>query len=312
MTLEGLRAYAAGKGWKMAGNIAMTVWQDGFPVSIVRANYGYVTATVRCESTSEAKEAIKNLRKEWKGVCDFTKTNFSVTVSSRSRKDDAIEQVDQGLNALIAALREAGCAPPGKCPICKQEGCDSAALIQQGYVPVHEACVHQHRQSAAEKAEENMVTGNYFTGFLGALVGSFVGALPSLLSILLAERIYVILFALIPMGAYQGYKLLQGKMNRFAFVSSLICSVIGVFALNFAVFAVTATKMYGAIPIPYLVNVFFSNLGEILVDMIMDFVFLALGLFICYGRISRTAATETAGAMDMEASLLPLHEQERV
>ncbi len=46
--------------------------------------------------------------------------------------------------------------------------------------------------------------------------------------------------------------------------------------------------------------------------MIMDFVFLALGLFICYGRISRTAATETAGAMDMEASLLPLREQERV
>lgn len=224
------------------------------------------------------------------------------------RKDDGALNTFEGiLDAAAAAFREEGLTAPRTCAICKQGGCDGLAQVD-GYVAVHQSCVKAQAEATMEKVEHNEASGNYITGFLGALLGAVVGTLPTIVALLLVERIYAILYALIPLAAYQGYKICKGKMNKGAFACSLIASLFGLFALEYIYVYIIAVQYLEMMVSPALIWQLLMAMiesGDMTRDLVMSVVFLALGLWISWGRISHTNRDEANSAAAVLATLQP-------
>ena len=96
------------------------------------------------------------------------------------------------------------------------------------YQPVNAAALRQQGTQAREKAEENQTNGSYLLGLIGAILGTLVGLIPNLLTAVYTETIYSILFALIPICAMLGYKLLKGKMDTGSIIIVVVLSLISV------------------------------------------------------------------------------------
>ena len=293
--------YAAAKGWKLFRNTALSVW-DGYPFCMTFLQ-GNIQIRFRLEKGPADRELSKEIRgqiKGWKelgtfnGQFDPAAAFLSVTVSRLP--EESAYALDRIFQAAVGLLKEHGLVPPRTCPVCGNGECDCVALLHNEYVPTHRDCVGRVVHETELQAEESLSKGSYLRGFVGAVIGGLVGALPSLLTILFLERMFVVLYALIPLAAYYGYKLLQGTMDKGAMVCTVISGILNLFSLNFLVFVFQVRKLYGALPLGFLFTAFFGNLGTILPDMILDFVFLALGIWICYGRISRTAKGDVSNA----------------
>ena len=293
--------YAEAKGWKRFGDTALSVW-DGYPFCMTFYQ-GNIQIRFRLEKGPANRELSKEIRgqiKGWKelgvanGQFDPAAAFLSVMVSRLP--EESAYTLDRIFRAAAELMKEHGLVPPRTCPVCGQGECDCVALLRREYVPAHRDCVGSAVHETEAQAEESLSKGSYLRGFVGAVIGGLVGALPSLLTILFLERMFVVLYALIPLAAYYGYKLLQGKMDKGAMVCTVISGILNLFSLNFLVFVFQVRKLYGALPLGFLFTTFFGNLGTVLPDMILDFVFLALGIWICYGRISRTARGDVSSA----------------
>lgn len=297
--------FAARQGWKLQGNTAFGVVQN-YPFRVIYAQNGALVVWLRLEDGAKLAPLVKALNGQLKGVCSCGAVNGSLTVTPlRPKKERVEERLRQGMDTAVAALREAGIRPPSTCPLCKQGSCDCVGLLAAGYVPVHRSCLTGQAEKISQQTEENMATGSYVTGFVGAILGGLVGTLPSLLSILLIQRIFVVLYALIPLAAFQGYKLFKGRMDRGALLCSVISGLLNLFSLNFLVFVVQMIQTYGALPADYLFLTFFSSLDIVLPSMVMDFIFLALGIWFCYGRISQTGKKTVSAAQSAVETLQP-------
>ena len=152
--------------------------------------------------------------------------------------------------------------------------------------------------------------GNYFTGIIGAIIGMILGVVLNVAVIFGTERIYAMLCALIPLGAFFGYKLLKGRMNSFAIVISIICAVLGAVALTFGVdiadsminYDYTFEEailliQYGMAEIPEYADAIRSSL-------LQDLLFVGLGVLCCIGVLRKnTNSGKAAYAGNLYATL---------
>lgn len=208
------------------------------------------------------------------------------------------------ISCVVTALREKGIKAPASCPICGQTNCDSVAHVGQAYRPVHRACLTGAYSAAKAKAEENEMNGNLLTGLLGAILGGVVGCLPTLLSIFFAERIFAILYALIPLGIYYGYKLLNGRMNKAVRWITVIFSVIFAVGIEFALIAIV--MLQAEIPLMYMMDfIGMPEISEALGSEIpTSLLFVALGIWIAWAQISKTSDTAVKSAESTLATLI--------
>lgn len=304
-----LAAYAQTKGYRFVEGGIYGVY-GGYPFAAVCAPNISGALVLQLKVTGEVDGGlVKAVRQEAPKGCSVQGVRKAGTLSaicSGKTTAAAVACFEQALEAAVGALRERGLRPPETCPICGQGGCDALAL-QGGYVPVHRACVENQSQAASARAEENAVMGNYFTGFLGALLGGLVGVIPNVLAAVLLERIFALLYALIPLAAYYGYKLCKGKMNKGAFVCTLISSVINLFVVELANQYIWVWMEYGAMDIAEYLVAFTMVLleGELTANLLQGAIFLALGLWISWGAITRTSTHEVRDAAAVQATLQP-------
>ena len=160
-------------------------------------------------------------------------TNQVVTFSlSLNPKGDVTAQFRERMDQLAAALRNNGVFPADTCILTGAPMPDSLCLASVGglfcYQPAMAAALREQSERVREQAEDNRENGSYLTGLVGALLGMLVGLIPNLLSILFLERIYGLLFALVPMAAMFGYKLMKGKMSKAALWIVIGVSLLGV------------------------------------------------------------------------------------
>ncbi len=223
----------------------------------------------------------------------------------------------QGVTAALDIVKNLGITVPDKCSVCGRTGCDVAVPRGAAYVPTHRSCLEKAVSGAQDKADSNARNGSYLLGIIGALLGAVVGILPSALTIILMERIYVILFALIPICAYLGYKLFKGKMNYFALVVTILFSALGVYLLNFGVTLYYIADEF-SIGLRDALTLFPYMLADPEVwlevtkseDFIMCAVFVALGIFLTWGMISRTAKADVKDAANVLSSAVPYGQPE--
>ena len=281
---------------------------ENFPITVVYSGTKKMSVNLSVE-TGEIKQQIKALNRINKKF-RFMRGKDGVIAYIVIDKKQAEEDWRLATGELLRVLRQAGIRPASACALCGQGGCD--ALIAQGgfYMPVHKRCVDEKANQTLASVDKNENEGNYITGVIGAILGTFVGVLPSVLTSLFMDTIHSLLFALIPLCIYGGYKLFKGKMNRFVIVLTIILSVLSVYLLQFEVCVFWWMKEYGLV-----FSEAFALLGDALTDSsfladltvnsLMEFFFVALGILIAWGQIRKTNVDTLQETNALKDTMMP-------
>ena len=309
MTNETFQAFAQTNGWKNVEVGAVGVHR-GYPFWAQLQPGRISTVHVIFQTTKNLPaKGTRALRKALPKGCSFTQPAAGRFQAVCGGVDDLLlENVRKVMDTMTEAFREAELAVAGTCACCRKDGCDSLALWGGAYMPVHRTCIEEKAAKAATNAQINTVTGSYVTGFVGAFLGGLVGLLPTILSVVLLERIFAILYALIPICAYQGYKLLRGKMNKGAFWITCLVSIFHLFSMEQIYFYIAVVREFGIWPsIIDTIMLYWSvaTPGDIFSDMILSFVFLGLGIWIAWSHIRGTATSEVQNMGIIHDSLTP-------
>ncbi|MGM9521890.1 MAG: hypothetical protein ACI3VB_05370 [Oscillospiraceae bacterium] len=283
---------------------------EGWPVMTMLTGKNTMSVTFGL-SGEEWKERKKDITAAFKGLGRAAWGNNRLVVSVVTKKLDNVYV--QGVQASVRALKGCGVSCKNACAICGGANCDIAAFINGAARPAHSGCLDKLVGRAKESAEENERSGSYICGIVGALLGMLVGIIPSFLTIIFMERIFALLFALIPLCAYYGYKLFKGRMNKAVVTVSIVMSIVGIYVLQFAVvgyslvadYYLTVGEMFSVMPV-FLGDI--SVWAELTVDSIMDFVFVAIGVTMVWSQINTTSASVTAGAEAVKNSAVPFGE----
>ena len=293
---------------RLVGEGYYGVW-EGFPFSAHIENArapGEISFFFRVPVTLE-RRLFKELKREMPKGCRLLaapNASYRLLCNGRALRR-CTRSLSSVLNSLTRGLRRAGAAPSDVCPICRQGGCDAYADVS-GYTAVHRSCVEAMLEDRRSKAERSLTSGSYVTGFIGALLGGLVACVPTLLAYW-AGWLVGYLYMLIPLGAYYGYKLFRGKMNRGAFVSTCIVSVLHLFTIEQIIFYFYVHNYYGIWPsILDTVRLYIEKmpLPDILADMWMSALFMGLGLWFSWSAIRRTAYSDLGSANSIRSTLM--------
>lgn len=318
MTQEMLQSFSQSKGYKWVGDGMAGAWR-GYPfVTRLQSKRISVLTTVFTISGQLSGKLVRRLKKELPKRCSLTGGQSPALICS-GQDDELLGAYAAAMEKVTSALREEGVCVPDKCPYCKQDGCDALALLSRAYTPVHRSCCQERAYSTVTRAEVNAKQGSYAAGVIGGLLGGFVAVLPSVLTIWFLERIYSVLFFLIPLGVYHGYRLLRGRMNRAVGVVTIVISLIMPFVLEQAVFYLAVAAGFGIMPSIFDTITFYFILqtpGEIAASLAMPYIFLFVGLWVTFRQITRTSAHEVTDAAAVLDSVTPYRsaartEQER-
>lgn len=311
MNLEEFTRFAQGLGCKCLSNGAFGVYK-GYPFAATFNPRGGGAAVVTLSVTGKAGgKLVREVKKTLPKGCTFVLTAAGrYTLTCPSGGEGLERNFTAAMDAVISAFRDADLVPGETCPICKQEGCNATALVGGAYVKVHKDCVEQMSAGTMAKAEEAM-QGNYVTGFIGAILGGVVGAIPATLYWGLADTLsYYLLalfYAIIPLCANFGYKLFKGKANNAAFFSTLIASVLNLFTVVYFSVYMMLGMARSALPTPGFAWRTMTDLiesGDLTQLLVLSVICMGLGLWFTWSKIRRTAVHDARDAGAVLATMV--------
>ena len=236
------------------------------------------------------REAVKSAGIK-KGVVNNVQAN-TVMSTFTFDKTGRLADLTDFLGVLTDALRQNGVGPANTCAVTGAPNPDSLCMLQlqncYGYQPVCAAAVRKEENVLREKVEENENNGSYLTGALGALLGALAGVAVNLLTILFLQRIFALLFALVPIFAMFGYKLFKGKTDKASLILVIVLSLAAVPVMEFLSTALFFVKDAGA-PLKEALHItgdlFFAPefLSESIPEMLKLLLFMALGVAFAWG-----------------------------
>ena len=180
-----------------------------------------------------------------------------------------MKKIEVFLNFFLPLLTQAGATTANVCPECGFEvagGCWK--LIGGVAYYMHAACADRvcREIAAGDEDRKESAGGNYFTGFLGALLGSAVGAV--LWAVVLYFG-YVASLVGLAIGwlAEKGYNLLKGKQGKGKIVILIIAVIIGVLLGNFGAYGIALVEMISAGQLP---GMTFGDIPWMILLMLME------------------------------------------
>ena len=263
-----------------------------------------------CFSSSISKPLLKQIKKHakrpaWK-IYLVHGRELQIWFKENTQPDAFCTVLDQ----MLDFFTEQRLAPPTVCPFCHAGDCDATAAWGSSYLPVHRVCFEQAVESKKSKIENNALNGSYLTGFLGALVGSFVGALPALITAWLGGPLPVLYFILIPIISYKGYQIAHGRMNRGSIVFSVLCSLFEVFVIVELIYYQMISSSFNLYPsifstiaLSFQVGDFFSILGNLAFSLI----FMPVGVLISFLLLSLSGTPQLTPLDTSLSTILPYH-----
>ena len=163
-----------------------------------------------------------------------------------------MKKIQAFLDFFLPLLKAAEATGANICPECGFEvsgGCWK--LIGGVAYYMHQPCADKVCRDivAGDENRKETAEGNYATGFLGALLGSAIGAV--LWAVVLYFG-YVASLVGLAIGwlAEKGYNLLKGKQGKGKIVILVIAIIIGVLLGNFGADVITLVQMMGAGELP--------------------------------------------------------------
>ena len=216
-----------------------------------------------------------------------------------------MKKIREFLEWVLPILRTFGASGGESCPECGMT-IDAGRWSMVGGVAhhFHDACAHKVRQAVEEGNEQRSRedTGNYFTGLLGALAGSVLGAVAWAI-VLSIGYIASIVGLLIGFLAEKGYDLARGKQGKGKVAILIFAVIFGVLLGNLGAEAFTVFSMIqsGELPgiavgdIPLVLWLIFTEdaeyRGYLIKNILMGLLFAALGVF----ALLRQAGKDVSG-----------------
>ena len=203
--------------------------------------------------------------------------------------------------------------PPTTCKICGRLDSDTVAVVENALNYVHKACLEQHQQEVQQALEEKELSPKTIEGFLGGVIGGAIGAIPALIALVFFNYFVGVLYALIPLGIFYGWKLLGGKLTMLTKIFTIVYTIFVSFftwILSLAIELRQIILYYDGVEIT--LGESFSYIFEIisiypdflwehaLSDILFAFGSAIVGIWMVWRFISRTDASELA---QVEAAL---------
>lgn len=144
------------------------------------------------------------------------------------------EKLDAYLMKITDAMSTLHLKNLEHCPFCGKEDTDAKRVIKGSIVHVHEQCAKDFYEKVIERVEaEEKSVANLPKSLLFAVFGAIVGLIPTFISVLFFNYMLAILYALIPLAAFYGFK--KGGAAKNGYVPYLIAGISLVVALLFIV-----------------------------------------------------------------------------
>ena len=305
-------------GFENEGSVCFGTWK-GYAVSLrpLTAKTYYVDVAVRLAKVPgglrrNLNRALKEPGLKIGGVELIRKKVITISVSF-AKAEDLAARFAERMDTLTAALRENSVAPADTCAVTGAARPDSLCLVvAEGtlcYQPVCAAAIREKDLRTREKAEDNQANGSYALGIVGALLGMLLGVVLNVLGIVFTERIYALLFALVPLAAMFGYKLFKGKMSKGSIAIVIILSLLAIPMIPFCemIFyfvrdvGVSVGEALAAAAKLIFMPEFLSEISGELLQLVL---FMALGLLIAWRYIS--SQTNSSQVTDTAAQLATL------
>ena len=247
------------------------------------------------QRTVEETSRQTNLSKEY-GVTslNFFPKNICITFAYTMRKH--LTRVESFLNFFIPLLDEHHATGVHVCPECGGDitaGCWK--LINGIAYHMHTECsLRVNRDiSAADQARKDSDTGNYVTGFIGAILGAALGGIAWGL-ILLIGYVASVVGLLIGFLAERGYTLLKGKRGVGKVIILIFAVIFGVvFGIFFSDAVTLLTRGISFGELTELFALLFQDdeyVRSTIANIVLGLVFAGLGVF----GLLRAAGKEVA------------------
>lgn len=302
-------------GFRQNGQISYGSWNN-YAAAVYKylVNTCYVSLAVRMDRvTSDVKKTIKQTLKQAGKKYRLARLDKQTALFTAAfgKNDDLAQELPACLNLLTGTLRAAGIGPADTCFKSGQPYPDSLCLVAIGQYascqPVRAAALREESAKVQQKTEENENNGSYLFGLIGAILGMLVGVAVNILVISTVERIYAVLFALIPFAAMFGYKLFKGKLNKASLVIVVVLCLVALVLMPFAQTVLGVQQavkkesgrtlpLGDAIDVARKVVAQKGFLKEISGDLVKYVIFMALGLLIAWNYIRRQTNVAQLGA----------------
>lgn len=310
----------SGLGFETAGNFCFGAWRN-YSLLLQPSTGKNLLAVVAVQIPdawgAKRKTLARSLKE--KGVKGLKLAGLTKIAASFALSYGKAESLSgfftEALDTLTAALKESGINPPDTCALSGAARPDSLCLVPLNgalsYRPVCAAAVRERDTKTREKIEDNKANGSYALGIVGALLGVLVGVVLNVLGIVFTERIYALLFALVPLAAMFGYKLCGGKMSKGSIAIVVLLSLLAVLLIPFAELSYYLVKEYGyalgeALATSAAAMTEPAFLSEISGELIQLLLFMALGIWIAWRYISgQTNSSQALSSETQTATLRP-------
>lgn len=288
----GLRVIGKGMACGSAGHFPVTV-------EVTNRLLGKVIFTYVFDGKSDrwkmAKTQIQAMLQPLKMSAAAGDDRIQITMFLKNAIELSLPRVLKMIEEMDHILIESKEKPPCTCSVCGKENADSFAVLNSICQPVHRDCLQQEMNLIHEKTEKNQKKGTYLTGVMGSMLGLAIGILPSVLSIYYTGKIYAAFFTIIPICIYFGYKLLWGKLTKFAVGLTVVLSIVSIYIMNIVV-VIMQYVLEDGIKVKEAMNLYFGRLMTFDTwitlttnsDTLLCFLFVAVGIIIQWGQISKT------------------------
>jgi hypothetical protein len=270
--------------------------QSGFSYSFGKMRYGdlRVNAFTIVVNQELRKETLKMLKKETRLpilVESFNQPKDTVVVylqKNLMKEDLYQEKVKNAIEKVTMLLKEENYLPFDTCFVCKQAQEEELEykLYGQYHIPLHESCASSFVETVTKTIEaKDAKTGNLPLSIFLAVIGAFIGLIPIIIALFVLESYFAILYALIPLASFLGYKL--GKAPRKNYMTAIIVFLSVAVTIFFEysvwsiIFALDGVYFIDAIQDPEI-------LAAVIGDMAIALLFIGLGIWISWKYISNT------------------------
>ena len=261
--------------------------------------------------TKEFESAFKGLAKPY-GTPVINKITGVLQIKvAGAGKAKRIEKLDAAVAAMPNILQQLNVHLQTLCSACGEPGCDAFSFDDGAPKPLHSACEQKAIDELIYQIENNRLNGNYGLATIVALLGAFVGAIPSFISIYFFDTLVWFLFALIPLCAAFAYKRANGIANKFmpvivslwSLITSLLLIIINLYLFDhqywetegYLPFLQNYLGFTGMMPIGMYIEIFIEMLqydGEFLSAFMGSVgrvtLACAIGIWISWGYMTRT------------------------
>ncbi len=249
--------------------------------------------SLRVPMLQAGKPCVKELKAkklqyiQWYIEQDVEQTKAAVLIADVTPPSDFYSKSTllTAMQEAVKCLEKAGQIPTKTCLLCGGENCDGGAYVKEECRPVHYRCLVDEILKL-QKTDTHIpakVKGMVWSGFLGALLGAAIAALPNWAQALSDGTVNQILYMFLPFMASLLYRLFRGKAHLLvAGITVIVASMLVAFGLELIWFWVVATAQAGYnITLMETTTVYFElySARTIFLDMAPSLLFLMLGFF---------------------------------